>query len=121
MAPVVPSFVFLLLLPLLLLLLCADWTSASIFAPYRFPLPSNYDAAFPKLRLSDFERAALTKCPCGDVSLCLPLAFSGGSNAQLSATTKKQKGKKGKKEVYAFSVTTTDEWKRYDWEQVRCE
>lgn len=59
--------------------------------------------SFPSQPLRAFERT----CPCEKPELCLPISF--GANATPP----------GKKEVFAFSVTTSDQWKLYDWDQVR--
>jgi Di-N-acetylchitobiase len=54
---------------------------------------------------SPFEIEQLRACPCATRSLCLPVVFT-------TRTTP------GKKEVFAFSVSTDDRWKQYDWDRV---
>lgn len=69
-------------------------------------------AGFPVHALSAFERSTLLECPCRtqqrDTSLCLPVWMEDTHQATAQP----------KKEVFAFSVTSTDQWKHYDWEQV---
>ncbi|CAH0479485.1 unnamed protein product [Peronospora belbahrii] len=73
-------------------------------------LPAQTDS-IPSLNdLNDEDYTRLRNCPCpsssdelSSSSLCLPVDFTG---------------KKYRKEVFAFSVTTTDRWKLYDWEKL---
>ncbi|TDH72338.1 uncharacterized protein CCR75_003425 [Bremia lactucae] len=57
--------------------------------------------------LTQEEQNRLNKCPCtsdfGSKSLCLPVDFSI---------------EKPRKEVFAFSITTENKWKNYDWDTV---
>lgn len=92
----------LLLLLFTLTSLCMQHAHASIFEPQRFPV----------LSLSAFERRVLRECPCSETSQCLPVGF--GVRADDMPSLRQEK-----KEVFAFSVTTSDQWKHYDWEQVR--
>lgn len=64
---------------------------------------------FPSQLLSAFERTVLRACPCEKPEMCLPVSFGANANATPLS----------KKEVFAFSVTTLDQWKLYDWNQVR--
>lgn len=87
---------------LLLLLLLSLWALCAHACAAVFSYES-----FPSQTLSAFERTALRACPCEKPELCLPVSF--GANATPL----------NKKEVFAFSVTTLDQWKLYDWDQVR--
>uniref|UniRef100_K3WX45 GH18 domain-containing protein n=1 Tax=Globisporangium ultimum (strain ATCC 200006 / CBS 805.95 / DAOM BR144) TaxID=431595 RepID=K3WX45_GLOUD len=107
-----------LLLLLLLLLTPSGRSRAHVYAPQGFPIHT----------LSAFERSVLLECPCRvqqtrrddadhtaskEISLCLPVVANA---VQQSIATQQQQKKK--KEVFAFSVTSTDQWKSYDWEQL---